>query len=127
MNHEGAQHWVDRYVKAWRNPETGLLSSLFSEDVVYSLSPWRRPLQGISELSSFWEQRPSGPNEVFIFESEIVAMEANTVVVRVDVTYPNDNPRQWKDIWIIKFRTGGLCYKFEEWPFSPKQDDGQNL
>jgi hypothetical protein len=49
--------------------------------------------------------------------SEIVAVEDQTAVVRVEVAYgrpPND---EWRDLWLIRFATDGRCEEFEEWPF----------
>lgn len=127
VSHSEIQAWIDGYVNAWRSPDTSKLDKLFTDDINYRVSPWRNPLNGLRELKSFWETARSGPNEVFDLQSEIVAIEDKTAVARVEVEYANDTPSHWRDLWIIIFDSNGLCSSFEEWPFSPEQDDGQKI
>jgi len=126
MNRTVVQEWIKGYVQAWRSPGTAKLSELFSEDTTYRVSPWKQPIQGLHELGLFWEQSRSGPDEVFTFKSEMVAIEGTTAVARIEVRYEHDTPGEWRDIWVIKFNQRGLCQTFEEWPFSPEQDNGHN-
>lgn len=125
MGYSEVQAWIDKYVSAWRSPGTAKLADLFTDDITYSPSPWKKPLHGLEEIKPFWEQARSGPEEVFDLGSEIVAIEGQTAVVRIAVEYANDKPSQWRDLWIIKLDDTGRCSSFEEWPFYPEQDDGQ--
>jgi hypothetical protein len=50
--------------------------------------------------------------------SDVVAVEADTAVVRLDVEY-HDKPRRYRDLWVIRFDDDGRCAAFEEWPYSP--------
>ena len=50
-------------------------------------------------------------------ESAIVAVEADTAVVRVHVQYGDPVEDEYRDLWIIRFDETGLCAAFEEWPF----------
>ena len=125
MTHSDVQSWIDKYVDAWRSNGTLKLADIFSSTISYSLSPWKPALQGLEQLEKFWEQARSGPGEVFELQSEIVAIENKTAVVRVEVKYANDTPSRWRDLWILVFDKNGVCISFEEWPFTPEQNDGQ--
>jgi hypothetical protein len=125
MTHADVQSWVDKYVDAWRSNGTLELADVFSDNVIYSLSPWKPPLHGLVQLEKFWEKARSEPHEVFELNSEVVAVEDKTAVVRVEVKYANDTPNCWRDVWILVFDKNGACISFEEWPFSPEQNDGQ--
>jgi hypothetical protein len=57
--------------------------------------------------------------------AEPVAIDGDVAVVRVFVEYHRPTGRPWRDLWIIQFDGEGRCRHFEEWPFSPGQDDGQ--
>lgn len=118
--------WIDKYVAAWRTPGTSQLAAIFAKDISYQVSPWRKPIHGLTNLGLFWEQARE-PKEVFILQKHIVAIDEMTVVARIFVRYAHDKPARWRDLWILQFDQKGLCIVFEEWPFSENQDDGQNL
>lgn len=71
----------------------------------------------------FWEGQRDGPDEPFAMRADVLAVELETAVVRVDVDY--ERPvRQWRNLWVVVFATGGRCSHFEERPFAPRQPDG---
>jgi SnoaL-like domain len=109
--------WLAGYEKAWREPGTKRLAELFTYDVVYSPSPWSEPVEGLEALEEFWETERDGPDERFTMTSEPVALDNETAVVRVEVTYHVPEKR-WRDLWVLRFASGGRCAGFEEWPFS---------
>lgn len=121
------QAWINNYVDAWCSPGVAKLANIFARNVSYSVSPWSRRLNGLQELEPFWESARASYNEVFEVQSAIVAIEDRTAVAKIEVTYANDEPSQWRDLWIITFDKNGLCSSFEEWPFSFSQNDGQDV
>ena len=116
--------WVDTYERAWRTPGTEPLADLFSPDVSYLPSPWATPIQGLSNLTPWWDSERQGPDEPFTITRDIVAVDGDTAVVRLEVHYQQDTPSRWRDLWILRFDDEGLCTAFEEWPFTPSQPDG---
>ena len=52
--------------------------------------------------------------------SEIVAVEGDTGVSRVEVWYDGPPPRHYRDLWIVRLDDSGRCTHFEEWPFWPE-------
>jgi hypothetical protein len=120
------ERWVANYERLWRTSGTEELGSLFSTDVSYLPSPWRRPIVGLVALARFWEGARDGPDEAFVLRHRVVAIDGATAVVRVEVDYgrPAGGGGRWRDLWIIVFDADGRCRVFEEWPFAPTQPDG---
>ncbi len=125
MTTQHVQQWLERYIKAWRTAGVALLDELFTDDVMYIASPWRPAISGIKNVKAMWQKTRAGADEVFTIQTQIIATENQVAVVRVEVHYADDDPSQWRDLWILNFATDGRCAKFEEWPFHPGQDDGQ--
>jgi ketosteroid isomerase-like protein len=124
MRHDDVRRWVTRYEKAWRSPGTASLAELFTEDVSYRPSPWADPVEGTEALAEFWNAERDGPGEAFTMSSELVALDGDTAVVRIQVDYEKASSGRWRDLWVLRFDEDGRCRHFEEWPFAPGQPDG---
>lgn len=111
---------MERYEKAWRTAGTELVGELFADGATYRTAPFEEPLRGLAAIRKLWDAERSGPDEVFSLESETVAVEGDTAVVRLHVRYA-DPPAEWRDLWIITFGPAGRCTAFEEWPFAPRR------
>ena len=116
--------WVAAYEAAWRTAGTHALAGLFTPDASYSMSPWREPVTGLDALAGMWERERDGPDEPFTLESEVVAVDGDTAVVRLAVDYGRASGGRWRDLWVVRFAPDGRCRAFEEWPFAPGQADG---
>jgi hypothetical protein len=124
MERAVVEEWVASYVRVWRSPGTEGLARLFTPDASYLPSPWAEPVVGEAALATFWEAERAGPEEVFSFASEIVAVDGRSAVVRVAVEYGAGRSGPWKDLWVLAFADDGRCSSFEEWPFAPDQPAG---
>jgi ketosteroid isomerase-like protein len=124
MDHEDVRTWVAGYELAWRSPGTTALPGLFTEDASYVVSPWAPALVGKAAIEELWDAEREGPAETFTMSSEVVAVEGDTAVVRVDVEYADPASGRWRDLWLLRFAVDGRCRHFEEWPFAPGQPDG---
>lgn len=111
--------WIDAYERAWRTAGTELLVELFSEDVVYRMSPYEEPAHGLASISELWERERSGADEEFEMAYKIVAVDGDTAVARIAVNYASG--AEYRDLWIVRFAADGRCHEFEEWPFWPGQ------
>jgi hypothetical protein len=69
-----------------------------------------------------WDDERHGPDEVFTMTSEIVAVEHDTAVARLQVRYGDPVEQEYRDVWIMHFAGDGRCRAFEEWPFWPSRD-----
>jgi hypothetical protein len=121
INRQQVADWLAGYERVWRTEGTGPLRELFTEQATYRLSPYEEPLTGLPAIAEMWEAERAGPDEAFSMSSDIVAVEGDTAVARVDVTYGDPPAREYRDLWIISFAEDGRCVAFEEWPFWPGQ------
>ena len=109
-----------------------MLAELFTEDASYSTAPYEKPHRGLEAIGEMWEAERLGPDEAFEMTSEIVAVEGDTGVVRVEAstrtwTRRNDGSTQqkeYRDLWVVRLNDAGLCFHFEEWPFWPPDQQG---
>jgi ketosteroid isomerase-like protein len=121
IGRDNTDAWVAAYEQAWRTVGIAALKDLFTEDATYRMSPYEEPSVGLERISELWERERQAPNEEFEMQYEIVAVEADTAVVRVAVQYGLPDRNQYRDLWIVRFAADGRCCEFEEWPFWPGQ------
>jgi hypothetical protein len=72
-----------------------------------------------------WEHERLGPDEAFELKSEVVAVEGDVGVARVEVRYGAPRDLLYRDLWIVCTDEAGLCTRFEEWPFWPPGSGGE--
>ncbi|WP_431967833.1 nuclear transport factor 2 family protein [Nocardia sp. bgisy134] len=125
MDRDTVRAWVAGYERAWRTSGTDALAELFAADTHYVVSPWAEPIVGRAALAEFWEAGRDGADEPFAMTFDLVAVDGDTAVVRVQVEYERDDPARWRDLWVIRLDDSGRCVHFEEWPFAPGQPDVQ--
>jgi hypothetical protein len=121
VSRQEVRDWLGAYERAWRTPGTDVLDELFEPDASYRLSPYEEPLTGLEAIAAMWEDERESPDEVFTMASEIVAVDGDTAVVRVEVRYGEPETHEYRDLWVIRFTPSGTCSSFEEWPFWPGQ------
>ena len=109
--------WVAAYEHAWRTPGTEGLAELFAANATYRTAPYEEPHGGLAEISALWEREREGHDELFTMNSQIVAVDGDTGVVRVHVRYGDPLEVSYQDLWIIRLDAAGRCAAFEEWPF----------
>jgi hypothetical protein len=123
MQRATLEKWISEYETVWRTPGTSRLGELFADNASYLTSPWEQPIQGLEDLTTFWDAERDGADEEFAMTSEVVAVDGDVGVTRVEVRYGNGD--RWRDIWIVRFDTAGRCVHFEEWPIAPSTTAGQ--
>jgi ketosteroid isomerase-like protein len=116
--------WIERYERAWRTPGTDVLGDLFAEDATYSTGPYENPHRGLPAIARMWEAERIGPDEEFEMSAEVVAVEGDTGVARIEVQYGAPKGKAYRDLWIVRLDESGLCSHFEEWPFWPPDQPG---
>jgi hypothetical protein len=113
--------WATAYERVWRTAGTDGLGELFTADATYQQAPFREPVRGLLAIARMWEAERVGPEEVFRMTSEPVAVDGDTGVMRVEVSYGDPVRQEYRDLWIIRFAEDGRCLAFEEWPFWPEK------
>jgi ketosteroid isomerase-like protein len=111
--------WIAAYERAWRTAGTAALNELFSEQAFYRMSPYGEPAQGLAAIGELWERERTGPDEEFEMDYEVLAIDGDTAVARLEVKYASGT--EYRDLWVIRFAADGRCREFEEWPFWPGQ------
>ncbi len=124
MDHAQLSDWLVGYERAWRSPGTEALADLFTEDAIYSTGPYENPHRGLGAIARMWEGERLAPDEEFEMSSEIVAVEGDSGVVRIEVSYGPPRAREYRDLWIVRLDQSGHCFQFEEWPFWPPSQPG---
>lgn len=120
MDRTRVREWIDAYERVWRTPGTDALGLIFTDDVSYSQGPYRAPVVGLPDVARMWEAERDGPDEVFEMDSEVVAVDGDTAVARVEVRYGQPVRQEYRDLWVMRFGADGRCDRFEEWPFWPQ-------
>ena len=123
MRRGAVTDWLAAYEDAWRTAGTEPLGALFTSDAEYRMSPYAEPVRGLPAIAELWEAERDGPDEPFAMLHEIVAVDGDTAVVRVEVRYDRP-PGEFRDLWLIRFAPDGRCAAFEEWPYAPGQHVG---
>ena len=116
--------WIDAYERAWRSAGAEQLAELFSPGATYINAPFQQPFRGLDAISEMWEAEREGPDEAFEMQAELIAVEGDTGVARVEVRYGEPRPQVYRDLWIITLDAEGRCTTFEEWPFWPPGSGG---
>jgi ketosteroid isomerase-like protein len=120
LDRQELSDWIALYERLWRTEGTDELSALFSEDAVYLNGPFAEPARGLAALSEFWDRERESADEAFEMTSEIVAVEGDTGVARLEVRYTQPREQLYRDLWIVVLGEDGRCAHFEEWPFWPE-------
>jgi hypothetical protein len=118
--------WIAAYERAWRTPGTDALRGVFTESATYSVAPFEPLYEGLEAISELWEAEREGPDESFEMSWELVAVEGETGVARVEVRYRDQEPPLYRDLWVIRLDADGRCREFEEWPFWPPGSVGRH-
>ena len=124
MTREQLTVWVRAYERAWRTAGTDVLAELFTPDASYLSAPFEEPYRGLESIAAFWDTHREGADEAFEMDSEVVACEGDTGVVRLEVRYGEPRNRIYRDLWVVRLAEDGRCAEFEEWPFWPPGSGG---
>jgi ketosteroid isomerase-like protein len=118
VTREEVHDWIRGYESAWRSPGTESLRELFAEEATYLQSPYHDPVVGLAAIGAMWEREREGPDEEFEMTTDVFAVEGDRAVVTAEVHYGGAAPREYRDIWLLRFE-GHRCAHFEEWPYWP--------
>jgi ketosteroid isomerase-like protein len=124
VTREQLSDWLDGYERACRTAGTDALADLFTEDATYSTAPFEKPHRGLDAIREMWEAERLGPDEEFEMTREVVTVDGDTGVVRIEVHYGPPKGKEYRDLWIVRLDEAGLCSHFEEWPFWPPDQKG---
>jgi hypothetical protein len=124
MDRARLSEWLRGYERAWRSPGSEALTGLFTAEATYSTAPYENPHRGLDGIAEMWDAERLGPDEEFEMSTEILAVEGDSGVARVEVRYGPPKDKEYRDLWVVRLDDAGLCFHFEEWPFWPDGQDG---
>ena len=123
MERADLERWIRDYEAAWRAPGSDDAAALFADDATYLTHPYAEPVAGLEAIRRLWDrERETG--ERFDMTWEVVAVEGDTGVARIEVRYLAPEEAWFRDLWIVRLGSDGRCRHFEEWPFAPGRSVG---
>ena len=117
MTRADFEQWLSAYRQAWTTDDPRDIAALFTEDATYSPWPFSTSWEGQDVIVGKWIDRGDSKNP-WRFESELLAVEGDTGVVRGVTTYPahDDEPEGvFSNIWVIRLAPDGRARSFAEW------------
>lgn len=122
MQRHEVEGWLRGYEAAWRAGDVDApLRELFHEDATYRMGPYEPVHTGLPAIAELWVAERQGPDEAFTMDSEILAVDGNVAVVRLEVAYGPPISQEYRDLWVLRFAGDGRCLAFEEWPYWPDE------
>jgi ketosteroid isomerase-like protein len=126
MDHESAQHWLDRYVAAWLSYDPDHIAALFSEDVVYRYHPNDDPTVGRDAVVASWLGESTSATAstrdapgTYQASYSPVAVDGD-IVVATGTSHYSDVPggrvvRVFDNCFVMRFDAEGRCREFTEY------------
>ena len=124
VTRKGLQAWLSRYELAWRTEGTSGLADVFAQRASYRMGPYKEVHRGLEAIAELWERERDGHDELFEMDADVVAVEGDTGVARVDLRYGKPVTQEYRELWVVRFDDQGLCAEFEEWPHWPPGTNG---
>ena len=116
ISRDDVTRWVAEYERAWRGEDANAVGALFAEDAAYRASPYEPSEVGHEAIKAFWLD---DAGRTFSMVADVVAVDGDVAVVRVDVTYESPRVQEYRDLWILRFAADGRVAEFEEWAYFP--------
>lgn len=105
--------WVDEYIQAWNSNDVEDIGRLFTVDAAYYTGPFDPSWRGREAIVQGWLGRQDTPGNT-TFRYEVLANMADTAIIR-GWTHYHHPPREFSNIWLIRFDLHGQCREFTEW------------
>jgi ketosteroid isomerase-like protein len=119
MDRSDVERWIADYRKAWASDAPDDIGALFTEDATYSPYPFPRERigwEGRDEIIRKWIGR--GDSKIdWKFEHEILAVDGDTAVIQGWTSYgprDGDPPKDYANIWLVRFADDGRASRFAE-------------
>lgn len=106
--------WVEAYERAWRDQDVAAVAALFTPDALYLRSAYDDGLRGHGAIEEFWPDPTP-----FTMTWSVVAVDPPVAVIRAEVHYGGEDPKEYRDLWILRFADDGRAEHFEEWAHWP--------
>lgn len=120
MDRSDLQHWLDRYVEAWRSNEPEPIRALFTEDIVYRWRPYESypAAHGIDAVVEAWlgDTRDEPGSWEASYQPYAIEGEAAVAVGWTRYRATADEPaRTYSNCFLLRFAPDGRCAEFTEY------------
>jgi hypothetical protein len=112
MTPDDVQHWLDRYIEAWRTGDRAQIEALFADDATYKYHPWDEPVRGAEAIADDWLANPDEPG-TWEAKYRPLLVEGNRSITTGNSSYTNG--RVYWNLWEVDFDDTGRCIRFVEW------------
>ena len=107
---EPIEIWLTQFKKAWQDKNIDSVADLFTDDVEYWETPFRK-LEDKAQLKSEWQAINDQTNIELDLEDSVSAN--SEFVVKWSLKYSaNGELQEWSGLYLIKFDGNGLCNYF---------------
>lgn len=113
MNKKTVTTWVENYQRAWHTNSRRDIARLFAKQAAYYPDPFAKPWRGRDEIVRQWLAHADAPGH-YEFRFEVLGTGKASGVVRGWTKYHHP-PREYSNIWLIRFDDAGRCIEFTEW------------
>lgn len=106
--------WMEGYIQAWATNDPQTIASLFTADAQYFTGPFAEPWRGRDTIVKSWLAHADKPGD-YTFRYEVLGTGPDCGIVRGWTHYNTPPPRDYSNIWLIRFDDTGRCREFTEW------------
>jgi ketosteroid isomerase-like protein len=110
--------WLTNYGQAWEAGDAPRAAGLFTEEAIYRVTPFDKPLEGRKAIQSYWQAGPGSGHKDVEFSYRIISVRGDEGIAHWQASFRKENsniPVNLDGILIAKFEDSGLCTDFEEW------------
>lgn len=120
IDRDMVQHWLDRYVEAWRANQPEPIAELFSENAVYRYQPYvddEQAIHGRDAIVTAWLGEPDA-HDAWEAKYEPFAVDGDRAVAtgwsRYFATIEQPE-RLYYNCYLLRFDADGRCAEFVEY------------
>jgi ketosteroid isomerase-like protein len=116
MERQAVERWVAEYERAWRDEDVDAVAALFTDGAAYRVSPYEPSAVGHDAIRALWLD---DAGRTFAMQADVIAVDDDVAVVRVDVRYATPTVQEYRDVWLLRFAADGRVADYEEWAYWP--------
>ena len=117
VDERGVERWMEVYRAAWISNVPNQVAALFTEDAIYSVSPFTEPWIGRDEIVRRWV---AGIQQDVELTYDVLAVDGDRAIIHWHVFTRNvgDPVRvEYDGVLVVRFAPDGRCSEHREWYF----------
>lgn len=118
---------IATYQESWEKKDTSKIPNIFTENATYREKAFGMPLQGLSEIIRYWDEKVVQAQDNINFELNAIYIDGTTAIAEWDVKF-DDLARKvrkhLKEIAVLKINNGKISSLHEYWDSEVISDIG---